>query len=82
MKKEDIKKLRMQLGKFLHDYYTKFGEEAYENFLKKLEPAMLKEYGEPFSIENLRIMEAEFVTFNARLNEKSKLKAKETSTKQ
>ena len=70
MRTKDIKKLRMNLGKFLHDYYVKFGEEKYEEFLKKIGPSISKEYGEPFSGENLRIMEAEYVTFNKKLSDK------------
>ena len=41
---------------------------------------MVTEYGEPFSVENLRIMEAEYVTFNAKINEKNKYKDKKTSS--
>ena len=71
MRSKDIKKFRMDVGKFLHDYYIKFGEEKYEQFLEKLSPSMTSEYGEIFSKDNLRIMEAEFVTFNLRINEKN-----------
>lgn len=74
MRNKEIKRLRMNLGKFLHDYYIQFGEEKYEQFVDKLGNSMVKEYGEPFSGENLRIMEAEFVTFNSTLNEKKKIK--------
>lgn len=70
MKAKDIKEMRLNLGKFLHDYYLKFGEEKYDEFLKKLEPTLVAEYGEPFSSENMRIMEAEFVTLTAFLKEK------------
>lgn len=69
LRSKDIKKLRMELGRFLHDYYVKFGEEKYDKFLTKLSPSMIKEYGEPFSGENLRIMEAEYVTFNKKLKD-------------
>ncbi len=72
MKTKDIKKLRMDLGELLHDYYVRFGEKKYEAFLKKLGPTMKKEYGEPFSTDNLRIMEAEYVTFNATIHDKKK----------
>lgn len=72
MKKSDIKKFRMDLGKFLHNYYIQFGEKKYDDFISKLGTAMEDQYGEPFSSENLRIMEAEFVTFNLKLNEKKK----------
>lgn len=71
MKSKDIKKLRMDLGGLLHDYYLKFGEKKYESFIKKLGSSMIKEYGEPFSTDNLRIMEAEYVTFNATLRDKN-----------
>lgn len=69
----EIKKMRMNMGRFLHNYYMKFGEEKYEAFLKRLGPSLEREYGEPFSSDNLRIMEAEFVTFNTVLNDKNKL---------
>lgn len=72
MKSKDIRTLRMNLGKFLHNYYIKFGEDKYDAFLNKLGLKMSKEYGEPFSQENLRIMEAEYVTFNSKINEKKK----------
>ena len=80
MKKKQIKDFRMNLGKFWHDYYINFGEEKYEGFVKRIGEAMVKEYGEPFSSDNLRIMEAEYVTFNARLDEKNKSQNKKTST--
>lgn len=70
--KKEIKNMRMQIGKFLHNYYVTFGEEKYDEFIKKLGPSMEQEYGEPFNGDNLRIMEAEFVTFNSSLNDKKK----------
>lgn len=79
MKKKQIKEFRMNLGKFLHDYYIKFGEEKYEGFIERIGEVMVKEYGEPFSSDNLRIMEAEYVTFNARLDEKNKSHNKKTA---
>ena len=33
---EDIRLMRMSIGKFLHDYYVKFGEEKYDTFIDKL----------------------------------------------
>ena len=78
--KRQIKKMRMDLGKFLHNYYIKFGEKNYEEFLNNFGSKMVTEYGEPFSVENLRIMEAEYVTFNAKINEKNKYKDKKTSS--
>lgn len=70
----EIKNMRMNLGKFLHNYYTKFGEEKYEEFLEKLSSKMESEYGEPFSRDNLRIMEAEFITFNSFINDKKQVR--------
>ncbi len=81
LRSKDIKKFRMELGRFLHDYYMKFGEEKYEQFLTKLSPSMIKEYGEPFSSENLRIMEAEYVTFNKRLQTDKELDEEKDSFK-
>lgn len=72
MKKKDVKDMRMDLGKYLHSYYVKFGEERYDKFVEKLGNSMKKEYGEPFSTDNLRIMEAEYVTLNTKLNGKNK----------
>lgn len=74
MLSKDIKRMRMDVGKFLYDYFIRFGEEKYETFVDKLGNVMEKEYGEPFSGENLRIMEAEFVTFSSSINEKKKTK--------
>lgn len=73
---EDIRLMRMSIGKFLHDYYVKFGEEKYETFIDKLGTNMSLEYGDPFTSDNLRIMEAEYVTLTARIDEKAKLKTK------
>ena len=78
MRTKEIKKLRMNLGKFLHEYYVKFGEEKYEKFLEKLGPALESEYGESFSDENMRIMEAEFVTFNQKIKEKPEVEEEST----
>ncbi|HBA37150.1 MAG TPA: hypothetical protein DCY94_00365 [Firmicutes bacterium] len=72
MKKSDIEKLRMNLGKYLHTYYAKFGEEKYNKFLEKLGRSMMKSYGEPFSADNLRIMEAEYVTLSSPIDGKNK----------
>lgn len=73
MRVNEIKKFRMNLGKFLHEYYIKFGEEKYEKFLKQLGPALESEFGEPFSGDNMRIMEAEFVTFSQKIKERSEV---------
>lgn len=72
MRNKEIKEMRMSVGQFLHDYYVKFGEVKYESFIEKLGGVMEKEYGEPFSSENLRIMEAEFVTFNSTIDDKKR----------
>lgn len=79
--KNEVKELRMEIGKFLHDYYVRFGDDKYEVFLEHLGPAMERQYGEPFSCDNLRIMEAEFVTFNSKIKEKHASKVRE-DTKQ
>ena len=63
MKKDDIKKIRCEIGKYLHSYYIRYGEKRYYEFLKQLSP-VLEEYGDSFSENNLRIMEAEYLTFN------------------
>lgn len=72
MKKNDVKDFRMNMGKFLHNYYLRFGEEKYEKFLEELGPTLEAEFGEAFSSDNMRIMEAEFVTFSSKLNNKYK----------
>lgn len=72
MRSKDIKKFRMNMGKFLHTFFIKFGEEKYNKFVEQMGDMMIKEYGEPFSSDNLRIMEAEYVTFNSKLNGKDK----------
>ena len=66
---KEIKKLRNDIGKFLHSYYVSFGEEKYEEFLKKISPSMVKNYGKAFSLNNLRIMEAEYVTLGKKIYE-------------
>lgn len=77
MRSKDIRNLRTNLGRFLHDYYVKFGDEKYEEFLEELEDVLEKEYGEPFSKDNMRIMEAEFVTLSKRIKKNGK--SEETS---
>ena len=64
---KDIKDMRMNFGRFLHSYYVNFGDQKYEEFLRKISPKMVKDYGESFSVNNLRIMEAEFVMFNKKI---------------
>ena len=36
MNKEDIKKMRMDIGKYLHNYYVKYGEEKYNELVDKI----------------------------------------------
>lgn len=74
MRTKDIRNLRLNLGKFLHDYYMKFGEDKYENLINRMGDNMMLKYGDAFTSENLRIMEAEYVTLNARLDGKNKEK--------
>lgn len=81
MTNEEIKKLRMNVGKFLHEYFIKYGEEKYEFLIEKIGKRMCIEYGEPFNQENLRIMEAEYVTLSSRINEKIKSTNKKDTDK-
>ena len=80
MQKDKIEKMRIEVGHFLHDYYKKFGEEKYDQFLKKLSISMMKEYGESFSDDNLRIMEAEYVLLTGKIkaNKKDTIDKKNT----
>jgi len=72
MRSKEIKEFRMKVGKFLHTYYVKFGEEKYDKLVERIGSSMIKDYGESFSSDNLRIMEAEYVTFNSKINGKDK----------
>lgn len=74
MRTRDIKRVRMNVGKFLHTYYTKFGEEKYDQFIEKLGPVLEKDYGEPFSQDNLRIMEVEYVELGKKMRKKRNTK--------
>lgn len=76
MEKQEIEKIRMNIGKFLHSYYLKFGEKKYEKFIEKVGEAISKSYGESFTSDNLRIMEAEYVTLNLKIDEKIGTKSK------
>lgn len=76
MEKQEIEKIRMNIGKFLHNYYLKFGEKKYEKFIEKVGEAISKSYGESFTSDNLRIMEAEYVTLNLKIDEKIGTKSK------
>ena len=76
MEKQEIEKIRMNIGKFLHNYYLKFGENKYEKFIEKVGEAISKSYGESFTSDNLRIMEAEYVTLNLKIDEKIGTKSK------
>lgn len=80
MTRNEIKKIRNEIGKYLHEYYLNNGEEAYEKLIKKISPELISEYGEPFNDQNLRIMEAEYLTFNKVIRGKNKSKNKETSS--
>lgn len=73
MKKDDIKKMRCEIGRYLHNYYIKYGEKKYYELLKKISP-VLEEYGDSFSENNLRIMEAEYVYLNTKIGVKDKSK--------
>ena len=46
----------------------------YENLINRMGDNMMLKYGDAFTSENLRIMEAEYVTLNARLDGKHKEK--------
>lgn len=72
MNRNDIKKMRMDIGKFLHNYYIKFGEKKYDEFIEKMSDKMMNTYGEVFSQDNLRIMEAEYVTFAHKIKNENK----------
>ena len=72
--REDIKALRMNLGRFLHDYYVKFGDKKYNRFVERMGDKMSNSYGDAFTSENLRIMEAEYVMLNAKIDENFKHK--------
>ena len=78
MKNKQIKELRMNIGKFLHEYYIQFGEKKYNDFVNKMGLVLSSQYGDSFSRDNLRIMEVEYITFNSVINEK---KATRVSTK-
>jgi len=69
---DEIKKTRNELGKILHSYYVNYGEEKYDKFVSLIAHNMKGEYGDIFSEENLRIMEAEYVTFNQKINDETK----------
>ena len=79
MKKDDIKKIRCEIGKYLHSYYIRYGEKRYYEFLKQLSPA-LEEYGDSFSENNLRIMEAEYVYLNSKIGVNNKSKTEKAIT--
>ena len=78
MTKSEIREMRMQLGKSLHEFFLKYGEKEYEKYINNL----AKEtscYGDIFSDANLRIMEAEYLTLSAELGVKNKPKDQKTS---
>ncbi len=80
MNKEEIKKMRMDIGKYLHNYYLKYGEEKYNSLVEKMGEKMQINYGEAFNQDSLRIMEAEYVTFAHDLHKKIESKNKKTTT--
>lgn len=80
MTRDEIKKIRNEVGKYLHEYYLKYGEKEYDKLIKNISPELISEYGEPFNASNLRIMEAEYLTFNTYLRGKNKSKSKKTSS--
>lgn len=80
MNKEDIRKMRMDIGKFLHNYYIKFGEKKYDELVIKMGEKMQGLYGDLFSQDSLRIMEAEYVTLAYKLHSENKSNNKKTST--
>ena len=71
----------MNLGKFLHSYYQKFGEEKYNQLLARMGAKLSDEYGEAFTPDNLCIMEAEYVMMNAKIDEKTKFKSSKITIK-
>ena len=82
MTRNEIKKIRSEVGKYLHDYYINNGEEKYEKLVKSLSNELKDEYGNLFDDKSLRIMEAEYITFNRVLRGKHKSQdTKNTSSK-
>ena len=79
MNRDDIKKMRMDIGKFLHEYYIKFGEKKYEELVEKMGESMQLNFGESFDQDNLRIMEAEYVTFAHKIRHENKSKDTKTT---
>lgn len=75
----NIKDMRMSLGRFLHSYYKKFGEDAYNRFVERMGEKMSCVYGDAFDQDSLRIMEAEYVMFNKRIDENESKDKKTTS---
>ncbi len=81
MTNNEIKNLRMKIGKYLHNYYLINGEKEYEKKISSLAKEM-KIYGDSFSKANLRIMEAEYLTFSCNVGANYKSKSKTTATKE
>ena len=79
MEEDTIRDMRMSLGRFLHSYYLKFGEEKYNRFIERMGYKMSNLYGSTFDSNSLRIMEAEYVIFN-KLHEENKYQNKKTTS--
>ena len=73
--------MRMKIGKYLHNYFMVFGEKEYDKKLNDLAKEM-KIYGDSFSKSNLRIMEAEYLTFSSNVGANYKSKSKKIITKE
>lgn len=81
MTNNEIKIMRMKIGKYLHNYFMVFGEKEYDRKLSDIAKEM-KIYGDSFSKSNLRIMEAEYLTFSSNVGANYKSKSKKIITKE
>ena len=66
--------VRICLGKFLHDYHCRFGEEKYYNFVSRMGEKLESEYGSDYNKDELCVMEKEYNTFFGASYAKSKFK--------
>ncbi len=80
MTRKEIKQIRNEVGKYLHEYYIKNGEDSYNKLIKNLSSELTSEYGEVFDDKSLRIMEAEYITFNTIIRGNNKSTSKETTS--
>ena len=80
MNKDDIRKMRMDIGKFLHNYFIKYGEKKYDDLVNRMGEEMRVLYGELFSQDSLRIMEAEYVTLAYKLHNEDKSNTTKVTT--